>query len=252
MDGLFAKIDAISVPPQQTNIPKASRLTLEALHNTYKVQEAELLATEAALRAIPSTIPTIQHELKRLTNDTARYREDARPAHIRRLIKHFATTYHLDLDGYPTDIRELEQHPDDDLIDVVCAWVLKVLGGKTFEQLAEEQLLDGIRARLSRAKHDRRNLTFPYATSETEITLLANAAHHFQTPGSRASQELLNALERYASNYYTRAPGKAIPLELERVISFTPYKNHNVKVTFATEADARAFMATFGIEHDPA
>src|SRR5690606_22129385 len=154
-----------------------------------KVQEAELLATEAALRAIPSTIPTIQHELKRLTNDTARYREDARPAHIRRLIKHFATTYHLDLDGYPTDIRELEQHPDDDMMVVDCDWVLKVLGVRTFEQLAEEHRPAGMPARLSRAKHDRRSPAFPSATSETEISLLANAAHHFRTPGSRASQE---------------------------------------------------------------
>lgn len=162
-----------------------------------------------------------------------------------------ATTYHLDLKARPTDMRELQQHPDDELIDAVCAWVLRVLGGKTFQQLADDQLMSDARKHLPRAKMSGRFLTFRYGTSSTKIETLAHAAHHFEQPGARASERLLDELRHYGSSYYNRAAGTPIETHLKRCLTFTPYKNHNLKVKFASESDARAFMTLYGIEAEP-
>lgn len=251
MDGLFAKIDAISVPLQQTTIPQADREALEALHAQYKTEEAELLAAEAALRNIPISHPSLKYDYDRLIRETATFRKNSREHHIQKLVDHFATTYHLDLKARPTDMRELQQHPDDELIDAVCAWVLRVLGGKTFQQLADDQLMSDARKHLPRAKMSGRFLTFKYGTSSTKIALLAHAAHHFEQPGARAGERLLDELRHYGSSYYNRAAGTPIETHLKRCLTFTPYKNHNLKVKFASESDARAFMTLYGIEAEP-
>lgn len=248
MDALLDKLDAISVPPQQTTIPQADREALQALHTQYKAEETELLAAEEALANIPISHPSLKYDYDRLIRETARFREDAREHHIKELVNHFATTYHLDLRARPTDMKELEQHPDENLIDAVCQWVLKILGGKTFQQLADDQLMAEARKHLPQAKMSGRFLTFKYGTSSTKIEILAHAAHHFEQPGNRASQKLLEELRHYGSSYYNRAAGMLIHTGLKRCLSFTPYKNHNLKVAFAAEADARAFMTLFGVE----
>lgn len=248
MDGLLNKLDAISVPPQQTSIPQADRETLEQLHADYKELEAELLAAEEALANIPISSPGLRYDYDRLIRETAIHRERQRERHIEKLVDHFATTYHLDLKGRPTDMLELEKRKDNELIDAVCQWVLKVLGGKTFQQLADDQLMQYARKHLREGKMSGRFLTFKYGTSSTKIELLAHAAHHFEQPGNRAGQKLLEELRHYGSSYYNRAAGMLINTGLKRCLTFTPYKNHNLKVAFATEADARAFMTLYGIE----
>lgn len=161
---------------------------------------------------------------------------------------HERETRRYRVDTHEHHVRELEQHPDENLIDAVCQWVLKVLGGKTFRQLADDQLLQGARKHLREAKMSGRFLTFKYGTSSTKIEILAHAAHHFEQPGNRASQKLLEELRHYGSSYYNRAASMLIHTGLKRCRSFTPFKNHNLKVAFATEADARAFMTLYGIE----
>lgn len=245
MNGLLDKLDAITPTPEQTSIPDADKRALEQIHTDYKKLEAELLLAEATLSNIHISAPHIRYDYDRLERETKRYRQDARTSHIEDLITHFMTTYHLKLRGYPTEVRELEKNPDHELINAVCQWVLKALNGKTFQQLADEQLQARVRGSLQHARHNRRHLTFQYATSKLE--LLAHAAYHFEQRGSRAEHDLLQTL-RQPRGYYTSNPGLAIHTNLKRCETLTPYKNHNVKVTFATEGDARAFMTYYGIQ----
>ena len=112
----------------------------------------------------------------------------------------------------------------------------------------ENAVLYAVRTRFRKGKRDRRQITFDWGTPSDKVHLLMDAAHHFETPGARTGEHLSEVIRYTCGGYQLRTPGRAVQTGLKRCLKFIPYKNHNLRLTFASEADARAFMTMFGIE----
>jgi len=262
MDSLFAKIDAIQLDP--TTLPEEDQAAVDRLTDQLRERLADLDAAKATLENLQTDSAWLDRKRQSVLKELAEDRDKARNEHIANIIGHFNSSHDLGLQrphGWNDEIKELR---DDQLTPFVTDWVLEQLGGKSFLDIATDKLKAAFQQAAWRVKRSRRHVTLQgfvhvedsYSGGKKrlshyageKLTVLAKALGRFERDTTNAPAGLAQRF-RELCDYWGEPPfGEPIPTFLLKCSEVVVFKNGNVRLAFAGDAEAAAFTTFYELK----
>lgn len=262
MDSLFAKIDAIAVTA--TALPEDDQAAVDRLTDQLRERLADLDAAKATLEHLHTDSAWLKEKTQDLLNDLTKTRTEARQAHLERVIDYFNHAHDLGL-RVPYQWGEQTEHLEDgQLTPHVVDWVLEQLGGKSFLDIATDKLKAAFQQSAWRVKRSRRHVTLQgfvhvedsYSGGKKrlshyageKLTVLAKALGRFERDTTNAPAGLAQRFHELCG-YWGEPPfGEPIPTFLLKCSEVVVFKNGNVRLAFAGDAEAAAFTTFYELK----
>jgi len=217
---------------------------LQVLGRVRHQYQTRLAAAERTLRALDIPDHRLSREYRRLAEATRAARRAERAQHAQQLLAELQELLTLAARADPHH----DTTPDDDILTAATAWLGDTLQDHPREHLIAQALHADVRSACPYGWRTGRHLTIPDAADKRTIATLWRAMRRFDDPEARVDENLPDTLHYHLALMPDTA-GVPYRAGLKRSQRLTVYRNGNIRITFATDEDAAAFMHDYGMKH---
>lgn len=263
MEALFTKLDAIPLPNTQLN--DEDQEAIDVLHNNFMNELEDIAGITEQLSKYTQPSDWMARKIEEFISDLNRAIPDLRTTHQWEIINHFNSKYTLGLDPYPT--RRAHAHEplnpsNEDLTDTVINYVIDSLAGRTFSQLALDNLTREFTQHLHNTKRSRKQITLPHFVNtrdnyrggvqldwgaSNKLHTLGRAITAFATHGKATNNRTHFDVRAWEHNSTPPFGEPEATGTSDRHPTITIYKNGNVRLTFTSEELAAEFVTFHNI-----